>query len=75
MIYGQTPFAKCQNMMQKYFAITKESHVIEFPGDVDEAAIDAMKLCLQRNPKLRGTIVGRNGLLNEHIFLHSKARR
>jgi hypothetical protein len=49
--------------------------VIEFPGDVDEAAIDAMKLCLERNPKLRGTIVGDNGLLTQHVFLHSRSRR
>lgn len=56
-------------------AITSPKHIIEFPDDVDAAAIDAMKLCLERNPKLRATIVGKNGLLNEHVFLHSRSSR
>eukprot|EP00956_Cyclotella_meneghiniana_P001958 scaffold2148_cov28-Cyclotella_meneghiniana.AAC.4 len=75
MVYGKTPFADCHGIPQKVLAITNPNHVINFPDDVDEAAIDAMKLCLERNPKLRGTIVGENGLLNEHIFLHSRPRR
>jgi hypothetical protein len=75
MVYGKTPFADCQGVHRKAFAITNPNYVIEFPGDVDEAAIDAMKLCLERNPKLRGTIVGDNGLLTQHVFLHSRSRR
>ena len=75
MVYGKTPFADYQGIPQKVLAITNPNHVINFPDDVDEAAIDAMKLCLERNPKLRGTIVGNNGLLNEHIFLHSRTRK
>lgn len=75
MVYGKTPFADCHGIPQKVLAITNVNHVIDFPDDVDEAAIDAMKLCLERNPKLRGTIVGKNGLLNEHIFLHSRTKR
>ncbi|KAL3798907.1 hypothetical protein ACHAWO_013024 [Cyclotella atomus] len=76
MVYGKTPFADCHGIPQKLMAITNPNHRIDFPDDnVDEAAIDAMKLCLERNPKLRATIVGKNGLLNEHVFLHSRSRR
>ena len=39
---------------------------------LDESAIDAIKLCLQRNPDDRPPIVGDNGLLNQHKFLHSR---
>ena len=56
-------------------AITNTNHEIHFPSDgVDESAIDAMKLCLQRNPKHRPPIIGKNGLLNEHQFLHGSVR-
>ena len=58
-----------------YQAITNTNHEIHFPNDgVDESAIDAMKLCLQRNPKQRPPIIGKNGLLNEHQFLHGSVR-
>ncbi|KAL7473796.1 hypothetical protein ACHAXS_014393 [Conticribra weissflogii] len=72
MVYGKTPFADCQGIHQKVFAITNDKHVIDFPDDVDSSAIDAMKMCLQRDPKKRATIIGKNGLLNEHCFLHSR---
>jgi serine/threonine-protein kinase TTK/MPS1 len=74
MVYGKTPFADCHGIPQKVLAITNVNHEIPFPGGVDESAIDAMKLCLQRNPKLRPPIVGKNGLLNDHCFLHGKTK-
>ncbi|KAK1745497.1 dual specificity protein kinase TTK [Skeletonema marinoi] len=74
MVYGKTPFADCHGIPQKVLAITNVNHEIPYPGGVDESAIDAMKLCLQRNPKLRPPIVGKNGLLNDHYFLHGKTK-
>jgi len=75
MVYGKTPFAHCHGIPQKVLAITNVNHEINFPLDgVDESAIDAMKLCLQRNPKQRPPIIGEGGLLNEHIFLHGRTK-
>ncbi len=74
MVYGKTPFYKL-HFIQKLQAIVNPNHKINFPEDDDaDAAIDAMKLCLCRNPEERPPIVGNNGLLNEHWFLHSKRR-
>ncbi|KAL7552391.1 hypothetical protein ACHAWF_015628, partial [Thalassiosira exigua] len=76
MVYGKTPFADCHGMPQKVLAITNENHEIPYPErGVDKYAIDAMKSCLQRIPKQRPPIVGKNGLLNEHCFLHGNAER
>lgn len=72
MVYGKTPFADCHGIPQKVLAITNVNHQINFPDGVDESAIDAMKVCLNRDPKQRPPIVGPNGLLNEHCFLHRK---
>ncbi len=58
-------------MIPKLQAIINPSHKIDFPETIELAAIDAMKLCLIRKPEDRAPIVGRNGLLNEHCFLHS----
>mmetsp|Transcript_43343 Transcript_43343/g.76015 ORF Transcript_43343/g.76015 Transcript_43343/m.76015 type:complete len:730 (+) Transcript_43343:645-2834(+) len=74
MVFGKTPFAHCHGIPQKVMAITNVNHEIKFPDGVDESAIDAMKLCLQRNPKQRPPIVGENGLLNEHCFLHGRTK-
>jgi serine/threonine-protein kinase RIO1 len=73
MVYGKTPFANL-HFIQKLQAITNPKHVIEFPPEGDEAAVDAMKLCLRREPEERPPIVGNGGLLDEHWFLHSKRR-
>ena len=74
MVYGKTPFYKL-HFIQKLQAIVNPGHKIQFPEDDDaEAAIDAMKLCLCRNAEERPQIVGKNGLLNEHWFLHAKRR-
>ena len=75
MVYGKTPFADCRGIPQKVLAITSVNHEIHFPSGVDESAIDAMKLCLHRNPKERPPIIGTNGLLNEHCFLHGSTKR
>ena len=58
-------------MIQKMQAIVNPKHKIDFPNIVDDGAIDAMKLCLQFKAQDRPPIVGKNGLLNEHCFLHS----
>ena len=59
-------------MFQKLQAITDPKYQIQFPDNPNaSAAVDAMKQCLQRQPEARPPIVGKNGLLNEHHFLHS----
>jgi hypothetical protein len=75
MVYGTTPFAS-YHFIVKLQAIINEDHKIKFPdaGESGEAAIDAMKQCLRRRPEERPPIVGKNGLLNEHWFLHSKRK-
>ncbi|KAL3925205.1 MAG: hypothetical protein SGILL_000562 [Bacillariaceae sp.] len=75
MVYGTTPFAS-YHFIAKLQAIINEDHTIKFPdaGESGEAAIDAMKQCLQRRPEDRPPIIGKNGLLNEHWFLHSTRR-
>jgi serine/threonine protein kinase len=70
MCYGKTPFADL-HMLKKMQAILDPNYKICFPNTVDPAAIDAMRLCLQRNPSDRPPIVGDGGLLNEHCFLNS----
>jgi serine/threonine-protein kinase TTK/MPS1 len=70
MVYGKTPFAAL-HFIQKLQAIVNPNHEIEFPDHGDEDAIDAIKQCFLRNPEERPPIVGKNGLLNEHRFLHS----
>ncbi len=70
MCYAKTPFADLP-FMAKIKAIVNEGHEISFPGTIDTAAIDAMQLCLRFKPEDRAPIVGENGLLNAHRFLHS----
>jgi serine/threonine-protein kinase TTK/MPS1 len=70
MIYGRTPFADL-HMIPKLQAIVNPNYGIVYPPS-DEAAVDAMKRCLQREPSDRAQIIGRNGLLSEHPFLHGK---
>ena len=54
-------------------AIINPEHKINYPENScimnDKAVIDAIQLCLQRNPAKRPPIVGVNGLLNRHCFL------
>jgi hypothetical protein len=69
-LLGKTPFAEL-HMIQKLQAIVNPNHVILFPDCVDDGAVDAIKLCLRRNPADRPPIVGSGGLLNEHFFLNS----
>jgi len=74
MVYGKTPFAKF-HFIQKLQAIVNPHTKIDFPDDVDVTAVDAIQQCLRRNPEDRPPIVGTNGLLNEHIFLHGGKKR
>ena len=73
MVFGKTPFAEL-HFIQKLQAIVNPKHEIAFSEDVDEAAVDAIKQCLRRNPDERPPIMGKEGLLNEHRFLHSGGR-
>ena len=73
MIYGTTPFAHLPMVFTKCRAIVNPEHKINFPDDVDEAALDVIKQCLERDPKSRPPIVGRNGLLDEHPFLNGQS--
>ena len=70
MVYGKTPFAEL-GLVHKLQAIVSDEYQISYP-QVDSKysnAIDVIKLCLQRDAKLRPSITGSNGLL-EHCFLH-----
>ena len=70
MCVGVTPFAKL-HMIPKLQAIVNPNHKIEYPDSLDPAAIDAIQLCLRRNPTERPPIVGKGiGLLSDHWFLH-----
>jgi serine/threonine-protein kinase TTK/MPS1 len=70
MIHGRTPFANL-HFIQKLQAIVNPNHAIEISDEVDDASVDVIRQCLQRNPEDRPPIVGPGGLLNEHRFLHS----
>ena len=76
MLYGQTPFAHLQ-LAPKLLAICDPNHPIKFPeeADVEEAAIDAIKGCLRREPTERLPIVGKGGLLTEHEFLNPPRKK
>lgn len=71
MIYGKTPFAEL-HMIQKLQAIVNPNHEVKYPSVVNKAAIDAVKVCLRRDPQERAPIVGTNGLLNAHVFLNAR---
>jgi hypothetical protein len=71
MVYGKTPFADL-HMIPKLQAIVNPDYKIAYPPTVDEAAIDAIQWCLHRKPQDRASIIGKNGLLNEHRFLNSQ---
>lgn len=73
MVYGTTPFANL-HMYNKLQAIVNPNYKIKFPEDVDDAALDVMKQCLQRDPKARPPIIGENGLLDKHPFLNAPSR-
>ena len=72
MVYGRPPFAAL-HMIQKLQAIVNPDHEINYPGDADEAAIDAIRRCLHRKPDERSPIVGTDGLM-EHCFLSGETK-
>ena len=69
IIYGRPPFAAL-NTIQKLHSIPNPKYEISFPTknsfneNVDVSAIDSIKVCLIRNPRLRVTIGGEEGLLD-----------
>ena len=67
MIYGRPPFAAL-NTIQKLHAIPNPKNEIKYPPYDDLHAIETMKACLERDPKRRAKIRGKNGLL-EYPFL------
>ena len=67
MIYGRPPFASL-NTIQKLHAIPNPKNEIKYPPYDDLDAIETMKACLERDPKRRAKIRGKNGLL-EYSFL------
>ena len=75
MIYGYTPFSHLR-LVQKLHAITSDGVEIEYPKVQPKykAALEVVKLCLQRDPKKRPSITGPGGLL-EHRFLRPEKRK
>lgn len=69
MVYGRPPFAHIQSMMKKIYAIPDPTHEINYPSIDNPALLDAMKRCLQRNPKERLSIPD----LLSHAFLRPLA--
>jgi serine/threonine protein kinase len=64
LVYGHSPFAKINNLIQKMRAITNPKHEIDYPsqsgnvigGLVDDGTIEILKSCLSRNAKQRPVI-------------------
>jgi hypothetical protein len=71
MVDGKTPHSPLSLFNPKVQAIVNPNHEIKFPDHGDEDGIDANKQCFLRNPDERPPIVGKNGLSNEHRFLHT----
>ena len=55
MVYGHTPFSALA-FIQKMHAITDPQHCIAFPPLRNAALLDAMRRCLDRNPRTRITM-------------------
>lgn len=71
MTFGEPPFAKIKNLVQKIQAITNPAHEITFDESCkDNDLKQLISVCLQRDAKLRPTIPQ----LLEHAFLHPQRR-
>lgn len=55
MVHGHTPFSKLA-LIQKMHAITNRHHSISFPPIANAALADAIRRCLDRDPKTRITM-------------------
>ncbi|KAK9828905.1 hypothetical protein WJX72_002702 [[Myrmecia] bisecta] len=64
MVYGHTPFS-AYPFIQKMHAITDPTHRVDFPPLKNAALLDAMRRCLDRNPRTRITMQE----LLDHPFL------
>ncbi len=77
IIYGRPPFAAL-NTIQKLHSIPNPNFEISYPAknsfdeSIDSAAVDSIKACLIRNPRLRVTIGGQDGLLNKVYLNYQK---
>lgn len=68
MIYGKPPFAHL-NTIQKLIAIPNPNYEIQYPDtSSDTFAIETIKCCLNRNPRERAPIQGKDGLLNKSFL-------
>jgi serine/threonine-protein kinase TTK/MPS1 len=67
MIYSKPPFAHL-NTIQKLMAIPNPSVEISYPDHADYYAVETIKCCLQKNPRLRASILGERGLLNNDFL-------
>ena len=71
MVYGHTPFNHSK-FIPKIRAITNPKYKIAFDTNFvpfNPSLLESMQLCLQRNPALRPTVLGKEGLLNP-VFLN-----
>lgn len=71
MIYGRPPFASL-NTIQKLVAIPNPNYEILYPLHEDLDAVDSIKCCLVRNPRLRASIIGEEGLLGKPFLRVSR---
>mmetsp|Transcript_31467 Transcript_31467/g.34392 ORF Transcript_31467/g.34392 Transcript_31467/m.34392 type:complete len:814 (+) Transcript_31467:71-2512(+) len=71
MIYGRPPFASL-NTIQKLVAIPNPNYEILYPSHEDLDAVDSIKCCLVRNPRLRASIIGEGGLLQKPFLRISR---
>ena len=55
MVYGHTPFSALA-FIQKMHAITDLQHAVSFPPLRNGPLMDAMRRCLDRNPRTRITM-------------------
>ncbi|KAJ1551202.1 Dual-specificity kinase, spindle pole body (SPB) duplication and spindle checkpoint function, partial [Cladochytrium tenue] len=65
LVYGRPPFASLP-IVQKLSAIPDPSYAIAFPAIEDPSLVDAMRACLDRDPRRRPSIPG----LLAHPSLH-----
>ena len=68
MLFGATPFATIKNLPSKIGAIVNPLCEIQYPTTPDEAAVEAIKLCLVRDLHQRVAIRGEGGLLRHRLL-------
>jgi serine/threonine-protein kinase TTK/MPS1 len=69
LVYGKTPFQDISKIVTKLYCIVDPNYEIKFEDSADAMAIDAMRQCLDRDPRRRPSIPQ----LLEHPFLNPSA--